>query len=153
LEEFRANYQAFPWPRLIMAILVGPEDRVQQQEINRAQGCRNRCMGRFSGLFPELYFPGSLEKTAAVPRANRYILPGRIYHLQGAAGRRRDSLSDSNASAVDPPRLSTTVRRSGIERPGLFCHCFGMSDRISINAKICHGQACIVGTRIPVHHP
>ena len=24
-------------------------------------------------------------------------------------------------------------------------------DRISINAKICHGQACVKGTRIPVH--
>ena len=26
-----------------------------------------------------------------------------------------------------------------------------MSDRISIHPKICHGQACISGTRIPVH--
>jgi uncharacterized protein (DUF433 family) len=26
-----------------------------------------------------------------------------------------------------------------------------MNERISINAKICHGQACISGTRIPVH--
>ena len=26
-----------------------------------------------------------------------------------------------------------------------------MNDRISINPKICHGQACISGTRIPVH--
>lgn len=26
-----------------------------------------------------------------------------------------------------------------------------MHERISINAKICHGQACIKGTRIPVH--
>ncbi len=26
-----------------------------------------------------------------------------------------------------------------------------MHDRISINPKICHGQACIRGTRIPVH--
>ena len=26
-----------------------------------------------------------------------------------------------------------------------------MHDRISINSKICHGQACIKGTRIPVH--
>ena len=26
-----------------------------------------------------------------------------------------------------------------------------MSDRISINSKICQGQACIAGTRIPVH--
>ena len=25
-----------------------------------------------------------------------------------------------------------------------------MNERISINAKICHGQACIKGTRIPV---
>ncbi|MBI4904590.1 MAG: DUF433 domain-containing protein [Acidobacteria bacterium] len=24
-------------------------------------------------------------------------------------------------------------------------------DRISINANICHGQACVKGTRIPVH--
>ena len=24
-------------------------------------------------------------------------------------------------------------------------------DRISINAAICHGQACVKGTRIPVH--
>ena len=24
-------------------------------------------------------------------------------------------------------------------------------DRISINPKICHGQACVRGTRIPVH--
>ncbi len=26
-----------------------------------------------------------------------------------------------------------------------------MSDRISIDPSICHGQACIKGTRIPVH--
>ncbi len=26
-----------------------------------------------------------------------------------------------------------------------------MNDRISIHPKICHGQACISGTRIPVH--
>jgi uncharacterized protein (DUF433 family) len=26
-----------------------------------------------------------------------------------------------------------------------------MYDRISIDPKICHGQACIKGTRIPVH--
>jgi uncharacterized protein (DUF433 family) len=26
-----------------------------------------------------------------------------------------------------------------------------MNDRISINPKVCHGQACIHGTRIPVH--
>ena len=26
-----------------------------------------------------------------------------------------------------------------------------MNDRVSINPKICHGQACIKGTRIPVH--
>lgn len=26
-----------------------------------------------------------------------------------------------------------------------------MHDRISIDAEICHGQACVRGTRIPVH--
>jgi uncharacterized protein (DUF433 family) len=26
-----------------------------------------------------------------------------------------------------------------------------MYDRISINPNVCHGQACIKGTRIPVH--
>lgn len=26
-----------------------------------------------------------------------------------------------------------------------------MNDRISIHPRICHGQACISGTRIPVH--
>ena len=26
-----------------------------------------------------------------------------------------------------------------------------MNDRISIDPKICHGQACVRGTRIPVH--
>jgi uncharacterized protein (DUF433 family) len=26
-----------------------------------------------------------------------------------------------------------------------------MNDRISIHPKICHGQACVTGTRIPVH--
>ena len=26
-----------------------------------------------------------------------------------------------------------------------------MNDRISIHPKICHGQACITGTRLPVH--
>ncbi|HHT9116568.1 MAG TPA: DUF433 domain-containing protein, partial [Candidatus Wunengus californicus] len=26
-----------------------------------------------------------------------------------------------------------------------------MDKRISIDTKICHGQACIKGTRIPVH--
>jgi len=26
-----------------------------------------------------------------------------------------------------------------------------MDERISIDTKVCHGQACIKGTRIPVH--
>ena len=26
-----------------------------------------------------------------------------------------------------------------------------MFDRISVDSKVCHGQACIKGTRIPVH--
>ncbi len=26
-----------------------------------------------------------------------------------------------------------------------------MNERISINPRICHGQACVRGTRIPVH--
>jgi uncharacterized protein (DUF433 family) len=26
-----------------------------------------------------------------------------------------------------------------------------MNERISVNPKICHGQVCISGTRIPVH--
>lgn len=26
-----------------------------------------------------------------------------------------------------------------------------MNERISVNPKICHGQVCIKGTRIPVH--
>lgn len=26
-----------------------------------------------------------------------------------------------------------------------------MNDRISIDPRVCHGQACIKGTRIPVH--
>nr|NJM03895.1 DUF433 domain-containing protein [Desulfobacula sp.] len=26
-----------------------------------------------------------------------------------------------------------------------------MHNRIAINSKVCHGQACIKGTRIPVH--
>lgn len=26
-----------------------------------------------------------------------------------------------------------------------------MSERISVHANVCHGQACIAGTRIPVH--
>jgi uncharacterized protein (DUF433 family) len=26
-----------------------------------------------------------------------------------------------------------------------------MNERISIHPRICHGQACITGTRIPVH--
>ena len=26
-----------------------------------------------------------------------------------------------------------------------------MNERISIDSKVCHGQACIKGTRIPVH--
>jgi uncharacterized protein (DUF433 family) len=34
---------------------------------------------------------------------------------------------------------------------GNVCHDAGMSERITINPGICHGQACIEGTRIPVH--
>lgn len=26
-----------------------------------------------------------------------------------------------------------------------------MHERISINPKICHGQACVKGTRVPIH--
>ena len=26
-----------------------------------------------------------------------------------------------------------------------------MFDRISVDARVCHGQACIIGTRISVH--
>src|SRR5437016_10562778 len=47
----------------------------------------------------------------------------------------------------------------GIARPGS-TFCLGdimvggqdfMHERISINPNVCHGQACIKGTRIPVH--
>jgi uncharacterized protein (DUF433 family) len=31
------------------------------------------------------------------------------------------------------------------------CRRLTMYDRISIDPNICHGQACIKGTRIPVH--
>jgi uncharacterized protein (DUF433 family) len=31
------------------------------------------------------------------------------------------------------------------------CENKAVNDRISINPKVCHGQACIRGTRIPVH--
>ena len=43
------------------------------------------------------------------------------------------------------------VRQSGVESRSIFCHSSPMSERISINPKVCHGQACITGTRIPVH--
>jgi uncharacterized protein (DUF433 family) len=31
------------------------------------------------------------------------------------------------------------------------CYSGHVNDRISISPKVCHGQACISGTRIPVH--
>ena len=31
------------------------------------------------------------------------------------------------------------------------CYRGRVNDRISISPKVCHGQACIRGTRIPVH--
>jgi uncharacterized protein (DUF433 family) len=34
---------------------------------------------------------------------------------------------------------------------GRFCNLDHMNERISIHPRICHGQACIRGTRIPVH--
>ena len=34
---------------------------------------------------------------------------------------------------------------------GILWHLAAMNDRISIHPGICHGQACIGGTRIPVH--
>ena len=34
---------------------------------------------------------------------------------------------------------------------GILRHFAPMNDRISIHPRICHGQACIRGTRIPVH--
>jgi len=40
---------------------------------------------------------------------------------------------------------------TALEPGSEFCHIAAMNERISINPKICHGQACIAGTRIPVH--
>jgi uncharacterized protein (DUF433 family) len=38
-----------------------------------------------------------------------------------------------------------------LAEPSAFCEFQAVNDRISINSKVCHGQACILGTRIPVH--
>jgi uncharacterized protein (DUF433 family) len=40
---------------------------------------------------------------------------------------------------------------SGLEPKRDLWHINFMNARISINPKVCHGQACIAGTRIPVH--
>ena len=45
-----------------------------------------------------------------------------------------------------PAVASAPLSQSG--RSGTFVR---MNERISINPRICHGQACITGTRIPVH--
>jgi uncharacterized protein (DUF433 family) len=47
--------------------------------------------------------------------------------------------------------LIRIVRQSSIEPWSTFRYSSAMSERISINPKVCHGQACIAGTRIPVH--
>lgn len=41
--------------------------------------------------------------------------------------------------------------RAALEDIICFCHLASMNERISIHPRICHGQACIRGTRIPVH--
>jgi uncharacterized protein (DUF433 family) len=38
-----------------------------------------------------------------------------------------------------------------LESSGHVCEDGRVNDRISISPKVCHGQACIRGTRIPVH--
>jgi len=39
------------------------------------------CMGHFSGRFSALYCFGRAAKLGGMPRVNRYILPGGVYHL------------------------------------------------------------------------
>ncbi len=48
------------------------------------------------------------------------------------------------------PVLHVTVA-SQHERCSVYFNLDPMNERISIHPKICHGQACIRGTRIPVH--
>lgn len=47
------------------------------------------------------------------------------------------------------PRFGGTIDR--LAPNGSFCHFESMNERISIHPRVCHGQACIRGTRIPVH--
>jgi uncharacterized protein (DUF433 family) len=44
-----------------------------------------------------------------------------------------------------------SVRSEVLARGGSFCHLDPMNARLSIDPRVCHGQACIRGTRIPVH--
>jgi uncharacterized protein (DUF433 family) len=38
-----------------------------------------------------------------------------------------------------------------LKEASILWHYVPVSDRISVHPQICHGQACIKGTRIPVH--
>src|SRR2546429_8627306 len=43
------------------------------------------------------------------------------------------------------------MSQSLLELKEQFWHLTCMNERISIDPRICHGQACVTGTRIPVH--
>jgi uncharacterized protein (DUF433 family) len=43
------------------------------------------------------------------------------------------------------------VRTNGLEAKDNLWQIGGVNARISIHPRVCHGQACIAGTRIPVH--
>ena len=38
-----------------------------------------------------------------------------------------------------------------LARASPFCEPATVNERISVHPRICHGQACVTGTRIPVH--
>src|SRR4051794_13833099 len=60
---------------------------------------------------------------------------------------RRPDLPNVADSTIDEARLT----RRALVHTQILEHLSPMNDRISIHPKICHGQACISGTRIPAH--
>jgi uncharacterized protein (DUF433 family) len=75
----------------------------------------------------------------------------------------REFLEIRNGGHAHAQRIPSTAlkckrtrrtRRFGqdiLEATGKMCDDADVNDRISISATVCHGQACIRGTRIPVH--
>jgi uncharacterized protein (DUF433 family) len=98
---------------------------------------------RFPGPFKAFDFPdhGQISCSAQYQDSGR----GRKCQIEAAHAFDNHPRDDRRN---DAPKIA---EHAVLEPMRDFCDIWLVNERISINPKICHGQACITGTRIPAH--